>query len=55
MRGIVNDPEVGAHFAVLVIVKLNQYGHLEGSVSVFYPAGHEYSGELVFEEENATS
>ncbi len=55
MRGIINDPEVGAHFAVLLIVKLNQSGYLEGSVSVFYPAGHEYPGELVLEQENGTS
>jgi len=52
MRGIVDDPWVGANFAVLLIVKLNETGHVEGSVTVFQPGGHEYLGELVVEQEN---
>lgn len=50
MREIVEDPKVGAMFAVLLIVKRTAAGRLEGAVTVF-PAGRsQYAGEIVFEE-----
>jgi len=52
MRGIVDDPEVGANFIILMIVKLNRTGRLEGSVTIFQPGGVEYVGELVIENTN---
>ncbi len=52
MREIINDREVGANFVVLMIVKLNRIGQLEGSVTVFQPGGVEYGGELVVENTN---
>ncbi len=51
MRGIINDPEVGANFVVLMIVKLSQTGQLDGTVTVFHSDGAEYQGELVIENE----
>jgi proteasome lid subunit RPN8/RPN11 len=50
MRGMVEDPELGAHFVALMVVKLNGSGQLQGSVTV-YQAGHqECRGELIQEE-----
>ncbi|CAN5719901.1 hypothetical protein BH11PLA1_BH11PLA1_11640 [soil metagenome] len=50
MREIVEDPKVGATFAVLLIVKRTPDGRLEGALTVF-PAGRShYSGELASEE-----
>ena|SRR5437870_1860330 len=51
MRDIVEDPQVGAHFAVLLVVKLNDVGQLDGSVTVYQPRGHELRGQLVQERE----
>jgi [CysO sulfur-carrier protein]-S-L-cysteine hydrolase len=51
MRDLIEDPAVGAHFVVLMIVKLTQAGQLDGSVTVFQPAGLEARGELVLERE----
>lgn len=49
MRDLVRDEQVGANFAVLVILRLNGTA-LVGSVSVFSRDGREESGELVIEE-----
>jgi hypothetical protein len=51
MRGIITDPEVGANFVVLMIVKLSQTGEFDGTVTVFHSNGAEYRGELVIENE----
>jgi hypothetical protein len=40
MQDIVEDPDVGARFAVLLVVRLEEGGNLEGSVTVYEP---EYS------------
>jgi proteasome lid subunit RPN8/RPN11 len=51
MREIVDDPNVGATFAVLLIVKRSPHGRLEATLTVF-PAGRShYSGEITFEEQ----
>jgi len=50
MREIVEDPKVGATFAVLLIVKRTPAGALEAALTVF-PAGRShYSGEIALEE-----
>jgi proteasome lid subunit RPN8/RPN11 len=47
MWEILSDPSVGANFAVLLVVKLNALGQLEGSVTIFLPNRRLFSGELV--------
>ena len=51
MRELVNDPSVGANFAVLITVKLNA-GHLQGLATVFVPGGKTFSGHLTQEEDS---
>lgn len=50
MRSIVDDPQVGANFAILMIVRLNTTEILEGSITVFQPGNHVFKGELIKEE-----
>lgn len=49
MRNIVNDPEVGALFAVLLIVKLDN-GILQGNVTAFVPGFSIFQGKLIEEK-----
>jgi len=49
MWEIVNDPEVGALFVVLLIVKLNNE-NLKGSVNTFVPGFPIFQGKLVEEK-----
>lgn len=49
MCDIVEDPEVGAMFAVLLIVKLVADGRLGGALFVFPRGKHPFAGELVLE------
>ncbi len=49
MRDLVDDPRVGAQFAVLLIVRLNSDQKLAGSVTVFAPGGEQREGELIIE------
>lgn len=49
MWDIVNDPEVGANFAVLLLVKLHQ-GEVEGNVRLFVPGSSMIQGNLIREE-----
>lgn len=48
MRELVEDPEVGANFAVLLIVRIDG-GQLVGSVTGFLRGGTQERGELVLE------
>lgn len=50
MHDLVNDEQVGANFAVLLIVKLGAERQLEGTVTVFQPNKKEYTG--IFVQEN---
>jgi proteasome lid subunit RPN8/RPN11 len=50
MWEIVEDPDVGANFAVLMIVKLNQRQNLEGTVTVFLPGHQMFKAVLVQEQ-----
>ncbi|MEG4232863.1 Mov34/MPN/PAD-1 family protein [Microcoleus sp. Pol11C3] len=47
MWEIVEDSTVGANFAVLIIVKLDEKQQLEGSVTVFIPNYRSFRGELI--------
>ena len=50
MRGMVEDPELGAHFVALVVVKLDGSGQLQGSVTVYQAGYQACRGELIQEE-----
>jgi [CysO sulfur-carrier protein]-S-L-cysteine hydrolase len=50
MWEIVTDPAVGANFAVLLIVKLNENDQLIGGVSIFLPDYQKFNGELIMEQ-----
>jgi [CysO sulfur-carrier protein]-S-L-cysteine hydrolase len=49
MWEIVSDPNVGANFAVLLVVKLNATGQLVGGTTIFLPNRQLFSGELIRE------
>jgi len=49
MLDIVNDAELGAHFVVLLLVKLDTKGALDGSVTVYLPEKHPFFGRIVYE------
>lgn len=50
MREIVEDPKVGATFAVLLIVKRTSDDRLEAALTVFPPGRRHYPGEIALEE-----
>lgn len=52
MQQMVGDPEVGANFAVLMVVKLNGCGELIASATVFLPTGEYFPASLVKESNN---
>lgn len=52
MHDLINDPQVGANFAILMIVKQHSSGQFEGNITVFLPDNQEYTGALVLEQEN---
>lgn len=47
MWSIVEDPGVGANFAVLMIVRLHWNGEMEGSATVFLPQRRMLAGSLL--------
>jgi [CysO sulfur-carrier protein]-S-L-cysteine hydrolase len=49
MLEIVEDPRVGAIFAVLMIVRLGTGEELDGTVTVFVPGAQPFRGNLIFE------
>lgn len=49
MWSIIDDPQVGAFFVVLLIVKLDENGELIGTVTVYQPNVHDFRGELILE------
>jgi [CysO sulfur-carrier protein]-S-L-cysteine hydrolase len=50
MQEIVGDPEVGANFAVLLVVKLQECDELAANATVFLPAGEHFTASLVIED-----
>lgn len=53
MLEIVEDPQVGATFAVLMIVHLKTKNVLDGTITVFVPGGQRFRGNLIFEAPTA--
>lgn len=49
MREIIDDPEVGATFVVLVIVKLDSDGRLIGTAHTYLPGGAAHRSDLLIE------
>lgn len=49
MWAIVNDPQVGANFAILMIVRLSNRDCLEGSVTAYLAGRRRVEGELIEE------
>lgn len=50
MGEIAGDFQVGAHFVVLLLVKLGDKGHLEGRVTVYQPQRTPFGGVVQQEE-----
>lgn len=50
MWEILEDPEVGANFAVLLIVKLNYMGELEASSTAYLPERGKFEVPIIHEE-----
>jgi proteasome lid subunit RPN8/RPN11 len=51
MWSILDDPQTGANFAVLLIVRLTKAGELEGTATVYLPERTMFEAELLKEEE----
>ncbi len=49
MLSIINDPQMGAFFVVLLIVKLDENGGFVGTVTVYQPEATAFRGELILE------
>ena len=49
MWSIINDPQVGAFFVVLLIVKLDENAEFVGTVTVYQPDAPAFRGELTLE------
>jgi hypothetical protein len=56
MYSLVIDPQLGAHFVLLLLAKLDHYGHLEGTVTVYQPNRPPFMGSIIQEHpaENET-
>ena len=50
MRQIVEDPKVGANFAVLLIVKLGEKGELIATAHTYLPDGSKHRSNVSFGE-----
>lgn len=53
MYNIVNDPDLGARFVVLLLVRLDESDQLEGSVTVYVPGKRPFVGRVVQESAEA--
>jgi integrative and conjugative element protein (TIGR02256 family) len=49
MLSIINDPQTGAFFVVLLIVKLDENEEFVGTVTVYQPDAPAFRGELILE------
>lgn len=49
MLSIINDPQTGAFFVVLLIVKLDENGEFVGTVTIYQPDVLKFRGELILE------
>lgn len=50
MGEIVDDPDLGANFVVLLLVKLGDHDQLSGSVTVYRSVHPPFAGEVIFNE-----
>lgn len=50
MLGMASDPELGARFVALLLVRLNGDSTLAASVNCYEPGGRRVVGEVVFDE-----
>ena len=50
MCDVVDDPQLGANFVVLLLAKLNEDNRLECSVTVYQPAASPFTGRVVQEQ-----
>ena len=50
MLEIAMDPTVGANFVVLLIVKLDEFDKVIGTVHSYLPSGSVHRATLVFED-----
>ena len=50
MYEMVMDPQLGALFVVLLLVKLNGSGQLEASVTVYQPGKKPFMGQVIEEK-----
>jgi len=53
MRKLVTDPDVGANFLVLMVVKLDNNGSLMGTAHTYLPNGTTWKSELLLENQYA--
>ena len=49
MHDIVTDPQLRAHFVVLLLVKLSDHGQLEGRVTVYQSNKTPFEGSIILE------
>ena len=49
MYNIAMDPQLDAHFVLLLLVKPNHHGQLEGSVTVYQPNKLPFAGSIIQE------
>jgi len=49
MYNLVMNPQLGAHFILLLLVKPDHHGQLEGSVTVYQPNKTAFTGSVVQE------
>ena len=47
MYNTVMDPQLGAHFVLLLLVKQDHHGQLEGSVTVYQPNKPPFAGSII--------
>jgi len=49
MHDIATDPKLGAHFVVLLLVRLGAHGQLEGNATVYQPNKSPFEGSIIHE------
>jgi [CysO sulfur-carrier protein]-S-L-cysteine hydrolase len=49
MHDLVMDPQFGAHFVLLLLIKPDHHGQLEGSVTVYQPNKPPFTGSIIQE------
>jgi len=55
MYKIVLDPQLGAHFVLLLLVKLGPNGQLEGSITVYQPNKPPFAGRITQDKSSVSN